>query len=137
MALFGGSSTKQQTTNREQVLQNVDNRVTEGDGAVIGGNLTVGQGDGGGDISIMQTDLGALDTAENVVNRGFESQDKTLSSFSGVVGSAVSAAQSLGASALQTAQNVTRDETGKTIQYALIVGAAVALAYVLSKGRKQ
>jgi hypothetical protein len=134
MGLFGGgnASTQNTTNTRESTVNNVDNRLAEGDGSIGGNvnlnlselNLTGGSGDsagadGGGnlDVNISTTDFGALDAASHIADASIAGISQAQSSISSASTSAINAVKSI-------ADNTTRDQGAATSRL-LVVGAVV------------
>jgi hypothetical protein len=134
MGLFGGGNAKttNTTVTRESTVNNVDNRLSEGDGS-IGGNVNLNlselnlQGGGGGDtpadgggnldIGITTTDYGALDAASELADKSIAGISQAQSAVSAASTSAIEAVKGI-------ADNTTRDQGAATSRL-LVVGAVV------------
>ena len=152
------SSASSVNTTKDTVVNNVDNRVAEGD-ASIGGNINVNLSDiftptsshksknkngglggsggndegaaGGVSVDISTSDFGALDTASQISDKAFEFAGTTASSLNSTVTQAVDKVGKI-------AQEATQDESART-QQLLIVGVSlvgIALAYFTFSRRK-
>jgi hypothetical protein len=118
MGLFSSSSSSETKNIVDEVnTNNVDNRVTDGDGN-IGGNISVTAGDNLSDLSIVTTDFGALDTAEGIANKAFDLSQNAFTSSQ-------SAIKKISADAIDVARDITTDNTAKTIQYGIIAAAFI------------
>lgn len=130
MGLFSSRSSNSSTTNIDETnTNNVDNRgagTFEGD-AVFGGNTSVVVGDGGGDVSIVTTDYGAvkgaIDANIAVSSGAFNFAQESFSESIGFAGDAlglvndsVSQAFDLTGDAIQQASNDAKFYSEQTAQ---------------------
>lgn len=84
-----GSSSKSRTvsTTNQQTL--ADNRVVDGDNAIIGGNITLSNtGAGSGEFNVTTTDFGALDAASELSGRALTSVDNSVAAVRTIAGDA-------------------------------------------------
>lgn len=142
------SSTSSINTTKDTTVNNVDNRVAEGE-SKIGGNINLNLNDittdggalggsGGVNVGITTSDFGALDTASEISDRAFEFAGSTADRLTESVGASLSTARDAVSKAVGVASEATRDEAART-QQLLIVGAVVlgvAFVYITTKGRK-
>jgi DNA-directed RNA polymerase len=131
MSLLGSlfSSESSSTTKNivdETNTNNVDNRVTEGENNNIGGNITVAAGDNLSEVSITTTDFGALDTAESISMRAFETSKNAFQSSQDAV-------KTIAADAVDVARSLTTDNTAKTLQYGIIAAAIIGAVAIYSR----
>jgi hypothetical protein len=112
------SSSKTSSQVDETNTNNVDNRVTDGEGNNIGGNVSITAGDNLSEVSITSTDFGALDTAQAISMKAFETSQSAFASSQ-------SAIQNIAGNALDVAQDLTTDNTAKTLQYGIIAAAFI------------
>lgn len=104
---------------------NVDNRVAEGDGAIMEGNTALNLVDSEfGDLNLTMTDLGA-------VAQGLGIARASLDSLVGIAGESIAAGQASTKQAYSLAENARQSETSGAIQNTLYIGGAlVALAII-------
>jgi len=148
------SKTSSTNTTKETNINNVDNRINEGDGS-IGGNVNLSLSDtsASGDINnyVTTTDFGAIDTAENIAELSLTESSKSIFEALGVTkeitssaiesnnstvekfGDSIDALGSVAKNALGVASEATRDETAKSLRYAMFAAAAIGVTYVLKK----
>lgn len=94
------SSSKNYTSSVETSQTQVDNRIVDGDGANIGGNVTLSNtGAGSGTFNVTTTDYGALDAAselagdaldfgDNISGRAFTSVNNSVEAVRTIAGDA-------------------------------------------------
>ena len=145
MGSKSSSATSSTNTTKDTTINNVDNRVAEGDGS-IGGNINVNFSDlqtgsgstlggGGGDITanITTGDFGALDTAKNIAEDAFNFSNSAL----GSIGGTVQALRDTASDSVKVAESAARDESARTMQFAIlgviIVGGLFVLAPTIKK----
>lgn len=147
------SSTASTNTTKDTTVNNVDNRVAEGD---IGGNInfnlndiTLGK-DGGGskgkvspdtntafggnsgiDIDITQSDFGAI-------GKAFSSIDRANETFTSSIASTVGALKDTAAQSVKVAESAARDESARSTQLLLIAGAVtvIAVTFIVYRSKK-
>ena len=84
-----GSSSRSQTKSTESSQTLADNRVVDGDNAIIGGNITLSNtGDGAGEFNVTTTDFGALDAASELSERALTSVDNSVGAVQTIAGDA-------------------------------------------------
>lgn len=134
MGLFGGSKSSSTTNIDENNLTTADNRLIEGDGANIGGNVAVGEaGDG---LTITTTDFGALDAASELADRSFTSVDNSVQAvrtIAGDAGAAISGALNK-VTDYATSQQPD-DKSSKTLQLLIISMAVVGAVALYRRGK--
>lgn len=134
---MGSKSSSATRTN--DVTQNLaDNRVVEGDGAIIGGNITLSNtGEGAGTFNVTTTDFGALDAASEAVGAAFTQTQNSVNAVREIAGSAgasISAAlNKVSDFATQTDPNASNSQTTK---YVVIAVAVVAGLYAMRGFKK-
>lgn len=138
------SSTASTNITKDTTINNVDNRVAEGD-ASIGGNINVNFSDlktgngasvgNGGDIvaNISTSDFGALDAASDIADDAFEFSNQTLSQAGSTVSGAVSALRQTARDAVDVAESAARDESARTMQFVVLGVIVVGVAFALRK----
>jgi hypothetical protein len=137
-------------------INNVDNRLAEGDGS-IGGNvnlnlseLHIGSGttanpqaddtsgsdahggSGGGNlaIDISTTDFGALDAASRIADNSISMLAQAQSSVTDASSDAIEAVKDI-------AETATRDEAASTSRMLILVGGAVAIGFFILLKRRR
>lgn len=138
MGLFSSKSSSSSTTNLDEVnLNTVDNRVID-TAQNVAGNVTVG-GKITGDVSIVQTDYGALDAASKISDKAFSSVDNVVNASIDAVKSQSNVLENIAQKAQETAQKAAESDTTETIKY-LVVGLTIVGVVIggamYNKGRK-
>ncbi len=141
MALSGGkgnsrsqTATSNQTTTEQFTSNNVDNRVSEGDGAIFGGNTALNLVDAPvGVLNLNMTDLGAVAAGVGLAR-------SSMDSLVGIAESSISASQGYVAQAYSLADKARQSETSGAIQNTLYIGggliALAIIAYAVSRAKK-
>lgn len=147
MGSKSSSSTSSVNTTKDTTINNVDNRVAEGD-ASIGGNINVNFSDiqtegaalgGGGGVvaNISTSDFGALDTASDIADNAFNFSNQALAQLGSSVSGAVGALRQTAGDAVEVAEAASRDESARTMQFVvlgvIVVGTAFALRKTIQK----
>jgi hypothetical protein len=84
-----GSSSRSQTKSTRSSQTLADNRVVDGDNAIIGGNITLSNtGEGSGEFNVTTTDFGALDAASELSGRALTSVDNSVEAVQTIAGDA-------------------------------------------------
>lgn len=84
-----GSSSRSQTKSTESSQTLADNRVVDGDNAIVGGNITLSNtGEGSGEFNVTTTDFGALDAASELSERALTSVDNSVGAVQTIAGDA-------------------------------------------------
>lgn len=132
-----GSSSRSQTKSTESSQTLADNRVVDGDGAIIGGNITLSNtGEGSGEFNVTTTDFGALDAASELSGRALTSVDNSVEAvrtIAGDAGATISGALNK-VTDFATSQQPDQKEA-KTLQLIVIAVAVVGAVYVYRGGR--
>lgn len=132
-----GSSSRSQTKSTESSQTLADNRVVDGDGAIIGGNITLSNtGEGSGEFNVTTTDFGALDAASELSGRALTSVDNSVEAvrtIAGDAGATISGALNK-VTDFATSQQPDQKEA-KTLQLIVIAVAVVGAVYVYQGGR--
>lgn len=132
-----GSSSRSQTKRTESDQTLADNRVVDGDGAIIGGNITLSNtGEGSGEFNVTTTDFGALDAASELSGRALTSVDNSVEAvrtIAGDAGATISGALNK-VTDFATSQQPDQKEA-KTLQLIVIAVAVVGAVYVYRGGR--
>lgn len=130
-----GSSSSSQTSNLDSTTNAVDNRVIDGTGSVVGGNITVSQ-NGSGAVTIKPTDWGALDLANKIDKRAQTSVGNSVQAVQTVAGDAGATITKALADVTKLAQTQQPNQTqNKTVQLLIIAGAVVAAIIVSRSGK--
>jgi hypothetical protein len=118
-SLFSSESSSKTSSDIDETnTNNVDNRVTEGENNNIGGNITIAAGQDLSGVNITSTDFGALDTAQAISMKAFETSSSAFSSSQDAI-------KTIAGNALDVAQDLTTDNTAKTLQYGIIAAALI------------
>ena len=132
-----GSSSRSNTSSTESSQTLADNRVVDGDNAIIGGNITLSNtGSGSGQFNVTTTDFGALDAASELSGRALTSVDNSVEAVRTIAGDA--GATISGALAKVTdfaASQQPNQKEAKTLQLIVIAVAVVGAVYVYRGGR--
>lgn len=132
-----GSSSRSQTKSTESSQTLADNRVVDGDNAIIGGNITLSNtGEGSGEFNVTTTDFGALDAASELSGRALTSVDNSVEAvrtIAGDAGATISGALNK-VTDFATSQQPDQKEA-KTLQLIVIAVAVVGAVYVYRGGR--
>lgn len=129
------SSSRTTSTTANQTL--ADNRVVEGDNAIIGGNITLSNtGSGSGQFNVTTTDFGALDAASELSGRALTSVDNSVKAVQTIAGDA-------GATISQALNRVTDfatsqqpdEKSSKTLQLIIVSVAVVGAVAIYRRGR--
>lgn len=116
------------TNNTSTTTNTVDNRAVQGDGAAIGGNITVmGGGSGSGPITINNTDAGA-------VAAGLDLALESLATVKDITNSSQSVQRDVTYQAFDLADKARQSETSNAIQSTLKYGAIVVVVALLAWG---
>lgn len=84
-----GSSSRSQTKSTRSSQTLADNRVVDGDNAIVGGNITLSNtGEGSGEFNVTTTDFGALDAASELSGRALTSVDNSVEAVRTIAGDA-------------------------------------------------
>lgn len=134
------SSTSSTNITKDSTVNNVDNRVAEGD-ARIGGNINVNTSDvaGASNLTITTSDFGALDTASEISDNAFEFAGSSADRASESVAASLSTVRDAVSKAVGVAQSATQDEAARTQQFLILGGVVIAVAvayFTFSKGHK-
>ena len=134
MGLFGGSKSSSTTNIDENNLTAADNRLIEGDGANIGGNISVGEA--GDNLNITTTDFGALDAASELANRSFTSVDNSVSAVRTMAGDA---GATIGKALNKVSDFATSQQpdqkSSKTLQLLIVSMAVVGAVALYRRGK--
>jgi hypothetical protein len=118
-SLFSSESSSETSSDIDETnTNNVDNRVTEGENNNIGGNITIAAGQNLSEVNVTTTDFGALDTAQSISMKAFETSSSAFSSSQDAI-------KTIAGNALDVAQDLTTDNTAKTLQYGIIAAALI------------
>ncbi|WP_199453497.1 hypothetical protein [Marinobacter sp. bablab_jr008] len=139
-----GSSSRSKTSSTESSQTLADNRVVDGDNAIIGGNITLSNtGSGSGQFNVTTTDFGALDAASEIAGQSFKFSDRALTSVDNSVEAVRTIAGDAGATISGALAKVTDfaasqqpdQKEAKTLQLIVIAVAVVGAVYVYRGGR--
>lgn len=138
MGSKSSSKTSSVNTTKDTTINNVDNRVAEGDSS-IGGNInvnfsdlstgdgsTLGGGGGGITANITTSDFGALDTAGDISESAFSFSQNAVSG-------AVGALRETAKDAVDVAKSAAQDESARTMQFAILGVAIIGVTFALRK----
>ena len=159
MGLFGGDSSSTQVTNLDETnVQNIDNRVVEGEDVNVGGNVSIVADGSLENVNVVSTDFGALDKATRIAGGAFdfgqrtfetttdllaesiESTNRTLgdtlrdtfnkasNTLSDTISNVTASAASTTKGALGLASEATRDEAARTQQLLIVGGVTLGIA---------
>lgn len=115
------------TNNTSTTLNSVDNRAVQGDGAALGGNITVSGVEGGGAVTINNTDAGA-------VAAGLDLALESLATVKDITNTSASVQRDVTYQAFDLADKARQSETSNAIQSTLKYGAIVAVIALLAWG---
>ncbi len=132
-----GSSSRSKTSSTESSQTLADNRVVDGDNAIIGGNITLSNtGSGSGQFNVTTTDFGALDAASELSGRALTSVDNSVEAVRTIAGDAGATISGALAKVTDFAASQQPDQKeAKTLQLIVIAVAVVGVVYVYRGGR--
>jgi hypothetical protein len=132
-----GSSSRSKTSSTESSQTLADNRVVDGDNAIIGGNITLSNtGSGSGQFNVTTTDFGALDAASELSGRALTSVDNSVAAVRTIAGDAGATISGALAKVTDFAASQQPDQKeAKTLQLIVIAVAVVGVVYVYRGGR--
>ena len=139
-----GSSSRSRTSSTESTQNLADNRVVDGDDAIIGGNITLSNtGAGSGEFNVTTTDFGALDAASELAGGSLQLGERAISSAENSIEAIQTVAGDAGATITGALNKVTDfatsqqpdQKSSKTLQL-LIVSVAIVGAVALYRRGK-
>jgi len=117
------------TTNKTETINTVDNRIGE-DGAVFGGNVTLGPGDISGTVTIQNVDQGAVLAGKDIALESLKGIGAALNATQSVASDSISQAYGL---ANEARQSETSGAINNLVKYATWVALAGICAYAITK----
>lgn len=132
-----GSSSRSQTKSTESSQTLADNRVVDGDGAIIGGNITLSNtGEGSGEFNVTTTDFGALDAASELSGRALTSVDNSVEAVRTIAGDAGATISGALNKVTDFATSQQPDQSSsKTLQLLIISMAVVGAVALYRRGK--
>ena len=132
-----GSSSRSQTKSTESSQTLADNRVVDGDGAIIGGNITLSNtGEGSGEFNVTTTDFGALDAASELSGRALTSVDNSVEAVRTIAGDAGATISGALSDVTKFATSQQPDQSSsKTLQLLIMSMAVVGAVALYRRGK--
>lgn len=125
---------KSATSNLDSSNTNADNRIIEGNNAIMGGNVTLSNaGDGSGVFNVTTTDFGALDVASELAERSITSIDNSVAAVQEIAGDTGARLNSALNKVTDFATTQSGATSSETIKYLIIAVAVVGAAFAFKK----